>query len=79
MHRLAASFKTRKLYDTDFAALWPTSVMKHKALLPDCTTEHTYRFVLKSIIILFEDIKAGGGRDLSTVYRYTKERYLIKP
>jgi len=33
---------------------------------------------LKNSVILFEDIKEGGRRDLSMVYRYTEERSLRK-
>lgn len=33
---------------------------------------------MKNSVILFEDIKEGGRRDLSMVYRYTEERSLRK-
>lgn len=33
---------------------------------------------MKNSVILFEDIKEGGRRDLSMVYRYTEERNLRK-
>jgi len=36
--QIGTIFQNQKI-DTDFASLWPPSVMKHKALLPDCTTE----------------------------------------
>lgn len=42
MHRLAAPLKTRNRYNTNRAALWPSSIMHLKALFPDCTTEIRY-------------------------------------